>query len=203
MTLLEPIAPETLRGLAVPRPRDRAARPARAAARGRRQRLRRSLNDRRIAENTLRIPHPYTLADARAFLAAANTSGGEIVFLITLRTATLIGACGIGTRDGEQPEIGYWLGVPFWGKGYATEAARALIDHAFGDLGYERAASAAHGSATRPRAGCWRNAASSGPASASTASARSARRRRSIASGSTAVSGPPSRAGAKALWPIE
>ena len=38
-------------------------------------------------------------------------------------------------RD-DAPEIGYWLGVPFWGNGYATEAARALIDHAFGDLGY-------------------------------------------------------------------
>ena len=36
-----------------------------------------------------------------------------------------------------MPEIGYWLGVPFWGNGYATEAARALIDHAFGDLGHE------------------------------------------------------------------
>ncbi len=37
----------------------------------------------------------------------------------------------------EPPEIGYWLGVPFWGQGYATEAVRAVIDHAFGDLGYD------------------------------------------------------------------
>ena len=37
----------------------------------------------------------------------------------------------------EAPEIGYWLGVPFWGQGYATEAVRAVIDHAFGDLGYD------------------------------------------------------------------
>jgi RimJ/RimL family protein N-acetyltransferase len=49
----------------------------------------------------------------------------------------LLGCCGIGKLDGEHPEIGYWLGVPFWGKGYATEAARALIDHAFGELGYD------------------------------------------------------------------
>ena len=42
-----------------------------------------------------------------------------------------------GQADGEHPEIGYWLGVPFWGKGYATEAARAVIDHAFGYLGYD------------------------------------------------------------------
>jgi RimJ/RimL family protein N-acetyltransferase len=49
----------------------------------------------------------------------------------------VLGCCGIGKLDGEHPEIGYWLGVPFWGKGYATEAARALIDHAFGELGYD------------------------------------------------------------------
>jgi RimJ/RimL family protein N-acetyltransferase len=94
-------------------------------------------NDRRIAENTLRIPHPYALADAQAFLTTANASGGEIVFLITSWDGAVLGCCGIGKLDGEHPEIGYWLGVPFWGKGYATEAARAVIDHAFGDLGYE------------------------------------------------------------------
>ncbi|HEY6994123.1 MAG TPA: GNAT family N-acetyltransferase, partial [Xanthobacteraceae bacterium] len=53
------------------------------------------------------------------------------------RAAVVLGACGIAKLDGERPEIGYWLGVPFWGKGYATEAARAVIDHAFGDLGYD------------------------------------------------------------------
>jgi RimJ/RimL family protein N-acetyltransferase len=95
------------------------------------------VNDRRIAENTLRIPHPYALADARAFLTAANTGDGEIVFLICARDAAILGCCGIAKLDGQTPEIGYWLGVAFWGKGYATEAARAVIDHAFGELGYD------------------------------------------------------------------
>ncbi len=36
-----------------------------------------------------------------------------------------------------MPEIGYWFGVRYWGRGYATEAAQALVDHAFGDLGRE------------------------------------------------------------------
>jgi RimJ/RimL family protein N-acetyltransferase len=94
-------------------------------------------NDRRIAENTLRLPHPYALADAQAFITAANAGDDESVFLITARSGAILGACGIAALDGETPEIGYWLGVPFWGNGYATEAARALIDHAFGDLGYE------------------------------------------------------------------
>ena len=91
-------------------------------------------NDRRIAENTLRIPHPYSLADARTFITAAN-AGGETVFLITAEGGRIIGACGVDKRDGAEPELGYWLGVRHWGKGYATEAARAIIDHAFGDLG--------------------------------------------------------------------
>lgn len=94
-------------------------------------------NDRRVAENTLRIPHPYALSDAESFIDHANAAAGEIVFLITTHGARVLGACGVAKLDGEQPEIGYWLGVPFWGKGYATEAARAVIDHAFGDLGYD------------------------------------------------------------------
>src|SRR5262249_3606786 len=93
-------------------------------------------NDRRIAVNTLRIPHPYGLADAQSFITAANAPGGEIVFLIATRGGTVIGACGIARSGEEPPEIGYWLDVPFWGQGYATEAVRAVIDHAFCDLGY-------------------------------------------------------------------
>ena len=100
-------------------------------------------NDRRIAENTLRIPHPYGLADAQSFITAANASDGEIVFLIATRGGTVIGGCGIARFGEEPPEIGYWLGVPFWGQGYATEAARAVIDHAFDDLGYDAVAGGA------------------------------------------------------------
>jgi RimJ/RimL family protein N-acetyltransferase len=94
-------------------------------------------NDRRIAENTARIPHPYTLADAEGFLAYLEESETEIAFAITLADDTLIGICGLRMRQRKTPEIGYWLGAPFWGYGYATEAARALVDHAFEELGFE------------------------------------------------------------------
>jgi RimJ/RimL family protein N-acetyltransferase len=90
-------------------------------------------NDRRIAENTARIPHPYRMADAEDFIATANL-GSEAVFFITLRNGVLIGACGFTQIDRHPPEIGYWLGVKHWGKGYATEAVRAVIDHTFTDL---------------------------------------------------------------------
>ena len=93
-------------------------------------------NDRRIAENTARIPHPYRLTDADDFIATANL-GTETVFLITLRSGAVIGACGFTQIDRHPPEIGYWLGVKHWGKGYATEAVRAMIDHIFTDLGDE------------------------------------------------------------------
>jgi len=95
------------------------------------------VNDRRIAENTARIPHPYRLADAEDWISLANADPRDKTLLITTRDGTVAGACGLEWRDGPNPEIGYWLGVPYWGHGYATEAVRALIDQAFGDLGYE------------------------------------------------------------------
>jgi RimJ/RimL family protein N-acetyltransferase len=101
------------------------------------------INDRRIAENTARIPHPYSLADAHAFLAQVNRDPCEPSFLITLTDGTIIGGCGIHVLSGGDPELGYWIGVPYWGRGYVTEAARVLIDHAFGALGYERLTSRA------------------------------------------------------------
>jgi RimJ/RimL family protein N-acetyltransferase len=75
-------------------------------------------NDRRIAENTARIPHPYKMSDAES-----------------LRDKTVIGACGVTAQE-TTPELGYWLGVPFWRNGYATEALHAVIDYAFTDLAH-------------------------------------------------------------------
>jgi RimJ/RimL family protein N-acetyltransferase len=92
-------------------------------------------NDKRIAENTRRIPHPYTRAHAQDFVTAIDTR--ETSYLITLADRTPIGACGINTLDEAAPEIGYWLGVDYWGKGYATEAVRALVDFAFTERGHD------------------------------------------------------------------
>jgi len=93
-------------------------------------------NDRRIAENTARIPHPYKMSDAESFISGANKGAADAVFLITLRGGTVIGACGVTALD-DQAELGYWLGVPYWGQGYATEALHAVIDFAFTDLAHE------------------------------------------------------------------
>jgi RimJ/RimL family protein N-acetyltransferase len=98
-------------------------------------------NDRRVAENTVRLPHPYRADDAERFVATVNRQHGEATFVIAL-DGEPIGACGVELRE-NAAEIGYWLGVPYWGRGYATEAVRAVIDHAFGDLGHKTLAAGA------------------------------------------------------------
>jgi RimJ/RimL family protein N-acetyltransferase len=135
MTLLEEVSPEIRRESSTPvleteRLVLRAPRFEDAKA------IARLANDRRIAENTTRIPHPYRLADAETFITAVNKSEGELAFLVTLDDEP-IGGCGLAQLDGPEPDLGYWLGAPYWGNGYATEAARAVIDHAFSVLDYE------------------------------------------------------------------
>jgi len=136
MTLLDRIAPETFRDGRIP-VLETARLVLRAPLADDAKAIAALVNDRRIAQNTLRIPHPYTLADAETFIASSNQPGGEIVFLITGSDGGVLGCCGIERLDGGTAEIGYWLGVAHWGKGYATEAARAVIDHAFADAGCE------------------------------------------------------------------
>jgi RimJ/RimL family protein N-acetyltransferase len=129
MTLLER---EPTEGLQATRPT--VLRTARLTLRAPRPDDAKAIKSLVIAENTARIPHPYTLKDARSFVASAD--GGQPLFVITREDGRIVGACGIATLRADGPEIGYWIGVPHWGNGYATEAARALVDHAFGDLGY-------------------------------------------------------------------
>jgi RimJ/RimL family protein N-acetyltransferase len=88
----------------------------------------------KVASMTGRIPHPYSLADAEAFLAYALKTTGEEIFAIT-ESALLIGCIGLDARKPPGCEIGYWLAEAFWGRGLATEAARALVSYAFNERG--------------------------------------------------------------------
>src|SRR5215470_4729397 len=96
---------------------------------------------REVAATTLRIPHPYTEQDGRDFIEAyAGKSEPETRYAIT-RSADGQLCGGIGLRMDEphrHAELGYWLGVPYWGQGYATEAARAMIKYGFETLGLHR-----------------------------------------------------------------
>ncbi len=98
-------------------------------------------NNANIATMVSRMPHPYTVADATDFVRRVKTGGmGKAVFAITRATdGVFMGCCGLMLSEGDQTagEIGYWLGEPFWGHGYATEAAQVLVDMAFGQLAIE------------------------------------------------------------------
>jgi RimJ/RimL family protein N-acetyltransferase len=98
---------------------------------------------REVAEMTLRIPYPYTAADAEEFIARnqANAARGlPAPFAIALKAGTeLTGAIGLDVDAiHRRAELGYWVGVPFWGRGYASEAARAVILHGFDRLGLHK-----------------------------------------------------------------
>jgi RimJ/RimL family protein N-acetyltransferase len=95
-------------------------------------------NDIKVAQNTARIPHPYSVADAESWIASTNAVPGDESYLLTLHDDTVIGACGLHqVREDVPPEIGYWLGVSFWGFGYAREAVQAVITRAFDTLNYD------------------------------------------------------------------
>jgi RimJ/RimL family protein N-acetyltransferase len=99
-------------------------------------------NDRRIAENTRRLPHPYSQDDAIDFVRALANSGREGVFLIE-NSHTPIGMVGIDWRKETTAELGYWLGVDHWGQGFGTEAARAAIDYFFEEFDLDQLISGA------------------------------------------------------------
>lgn len=98
---------------------------------------------REVAATTLRIPHPYREQDAIDFIASCRPDfelGRSARFAIALRaTGEFCG--GIGLRmmlEHHRAELGYWLGVPYWGKGYATEAAQEVLRFGFETLKLRR-----------------------------------------------------------------
>jgi len=98
--------------------------------------------DWEIARRAGAIPHPYSAADGREWIAGVqeqHAAGRPRRFAIALKEADrLIGGVGLDgtTGDGrEEPALGYWVGRPFWGNGYAREAAAAIIDYGFRSLG--------------------------------------------------------------------
>jgi RimJ/RimL family protein N-acetyltransferase len=99
-------------------------------------------NDRRIAEHTRRLPHPYLQDHAVEFVRAMADSQRETVFLIE-NNYTPIGVVAVGWRAPDAPELGYWLGVEHWGQGFGTEAARAVIDFTFEEFDIEQLISGA------------------------------------------------------------
>lgn len=91
-------------------------------------------NNHRIAANLSTMPHPFGIKDAKAILEKAEAArGNTATFAIRLKsTGRFIGIARYARMEADGPvHVGYWIGEPFWGQGYATEAVHALVDHAF------------------------------------------------------------------------
>jgi RimJ/RimL family protein N-acetyltransferase len=96
-----------------------------------------------IAKTTLNIPYPYREEDARAWIELQEkhrATGAGYTFAITRRDdAQLLGAIDIRPQScHRKAEIGYWIGVPYWGQGYATEAVQTIIRYGFEMLDLNR-----------------------------------------------------------------
>ncbi|MCI0571644.1 MAG: GNAT family N-acetyltransferase [Myxococcaceae bacterium] len=105
--------------------------------------VRRLVGEYDVARDTLAIPHPYEKGMAERWISTHESAferGEELIFAIALRDSdALRGAIGIRLAPVHaHGELGYWVGKPWWGQGLATEAARGLLDHAFGTLGLAR-----------------------------------------------------------------
>jgi ribosomal-protein-alanine N-acetyltransferase len=87
------------------------------------------LGDYDVARMLSRVPYPYSEGDAESFVALALPHR----FVVQRKQDGLfMGMIGLHTED--DFEFGYWLGKPFWGRGYATEAARRLVNFAFAEF---------------------------------------------------------------------
>ena len=88
-----------------------------------------------VARMTGRIPYPYSATAALQWVS--DLADGEVVYGID-HLGELIGICGFSRKDESSAEIGYWIGKPYWGNGFATEAADAVMSYGFTKAGVKR-----------------------------------------------------------------
>ncbi len=101
------------------------------------------IRERAIAATTATIPHPYTPQMAADFIAARIAPDAEamvVAWAVARRTdARFLGVISLTLEpELESAEVGYWIGVPYWGQGYATEACTAIVGHGFKELSLAR-----------------------------------------------------------------
>ena len=93
--------------------------------------------DEGIVRNLAKAPWPYKPEHARDFAAKGQDARLPHFFVALARTGELIGSVGLGRDEDGRTELGYWIARPHWGRGYAPEAARAVL-HLAKTLGHRR-----------------------------------------------------------------
>lgn len=87
----------------------------------------RHANNVRMFETTATLPYPYRDADGIDFIENFSQQADQLHYVIAGADDRLMGAIGFKLADPSTPELGYWLGEDFWGRGYVTEALEALL----------------------------------------------------------------------------
>jgi len=111
-------------------------------------RIQQLAGDKRVALPTRNIPHPYAIEMADDWITKHPSDWWEqksVVYAITFKPNAgdcvedcLIGCIGLEIVSKEEAELGYWLGVPYWGRGLTSEAATEVIQVAFAEFGFQR-----------------------------------------------------------------
>jgi RimJ/RimL family protein N-acetyltransferase len=108
-----------------------------------------------VADTTLNIPHPYADGLAEDWIESHDDAfrrQERVALAITDSHGALVGAVSLRLERGHgRAELGYWIGLPYWGRGYATEAASTMVGYGFDELGLNRIQ--AHHLARNPASG--------------------------------------------------
>ena len=93
------------------------------------------IGDFRVSKTLSKVPYPYTLDDADEWLKIVDNEEFNLnIFL----NDDLIGGIGLTPTEDDFYELGYWLGVEYWGQGYATESVIELLNYAKSNIPCEK-----------------------------------------------------------------
>ena len=98
--------------------------------------------NKNVSDTTLTIPYPYTLVMAEEWLSTHESdriSESRVTYAVVRKNKNeLLGSISLVEINGSSAKLGYWIGEPYWGNGYCTEATIAIVEFAFNDIGVKR-----------------------------------------------------------------